>query len=56
MGAEKRTDHGLMVLLVLSGRLQGRLLYTLGRGETQDIGAGQYAAAAVIEERKLCSI
>ena len=28
--AEKRTDHGLMVLLVLLSRLQGRLLGRLG--------------------------
>ena len=30
MGAEERTEHGLMVLLVLMSRLQGRLLDRLG--------------------------
>ena len=44
-GAEERTDHGLMVLLVLSGRLQGRLLCRLGLREQRpmqgDVGAGE---------------
>ena len=39
-GAEERTDHGLMVLLVLSGRLQGRLLCRLGLREQRPMRGG----------------
>ena len=40
-GAEERTDHRRMVLLVLSGRLQGRLLCRLGlRGQHPMQGGG----------------